>query len=229
MQRRAFFTPALFRFLSDLAAHNDPHWFEANRQRYEDDVRGPLLSFIASFSRPLRGISRQFVADPRPTGGSMFRIHRDIRFSPDKSPYKTHAAAQFRHTQGRDVHAPGFYFHLEPGNVFVAAGLWRPGPVELDRIRRAIAGNPARWKRIVGARAFRETLSLEGDSLVRPPRGFDPAHPLIEDLKRTDFVVTRGFSQRDACSPDFLEKVARAYRICAPFMRLLTEAVGLDF
>lgn len=229
MPAKAHFTPALFRFLRDLRANNDPPWFQANRSRYEEDVKVPLLAFVADFARPLGRISRHFVADPRPVGGSMFRIHRDTRFSPDKSPYKTHAAVQFRHEAGKDVHAPGFYLHLEPGNVFAAAGLWRPDADALARIRDAIVSDPAAWKRIVASRSFRERVALEGDSLSRAPRGYDPAHPLADDLRRKDFVGTVGFSQREACSAGFLDRVAGAFGACGPLVRFLTQALELEF
>src|SRR5262245_16529190 len=114
----AYFKPALFKFLKDLAKNNNRPWFEENKARFERDVRDPLLSFIGDFASPLAKISKHYLADPRPSGGSMFRIYRDTRFAKDKSPYKTHVAAHFRHSAGKDVHAPGFYVHLEPGQVF---------------------------------------------------------------------------------------------------------------
>ena len=124
----------LFGFLRELAENNDREWFQANRDRYREQVQEPLVAFIAAFSEPLSELAPRFVADPRPSGGSMFRIHRDVRFSKDKRPYKTHASAQFRHRRGRDVHAPGFYLHLEPGNVFAGAGMWRPSRAGAARL-----------------------------------------------------------------------------------------------
>src|SRR6185503_15346549 len=176
------FTPALFRFLADLKRHNDRAWFQSNRERYESAVRLPLLRFIADLAPLLRKTSRQFEADPTPVGGSMFRIHRDTRFSKDKSPYKTHAAAHFRHRASRDdVHTPGFYLHLEPGRSFAAAGLWRPEAASLKKVRDAIVRQPGKW------RQARAGLALEGETLKRPPRGYDAEHPHLEDLKRKDF------------------------------------------
>ena len=120
------FTPALFDFLAELAENNNRDWFQANRERYENDVREPMIEFIADFAERLETISQHMVADPRRSGGSMFRIYRDTRFSRDKSPYKTNVGAHFRHEVGREVHGPGFYLHLQPGHVFAAAGIWRP-------------------------------------------------------------------------------------------------------
>src|SRR5690348_9426526 len=111
----AYFSHDLFRFLDELRRNNRREWFEANRNRYERHVREPMLAFIAGFAPRLKSISPRLIADPHPSRGSMFRVYRDVRFSPNKSPYKTHVAARFSHVMGRDVHAPGFYLHLEPG------------------------------------------------------------------------------------------------------------------
>ncbi len=131
----------LFRFLKELKAHNDREWFQANKGRFEAEARDPLLRFIGDFSVPLAGISRQFAADPRPVGGSMFRIYRDTRFGKDKTPYKTHLAAHFpyRGPGTLGVHGPGFYLHLEPGASFAGGGLWHPEPEALFKVRQAIA------------------------------------------------------------------------------------------
>ncbi|HZD04000.1 MAG TPA: TIGR02453 family protein, partial [Longimicrobiales bacterium] len=138
----AHFSPALFRFLQDLADHNDRDWFDANRHRYEEDVREPALRFILAFGPRLKEISPHFRADPRKQGGSLFRIHRNLRFQPDAPPYKTHTGIQFRHEAGRDAHAPGFYLHLEPGGCFVGVGTWRPDSTTLKVIREAIVADP---------------------------------------------------------------------------------------
>jgi len=120
------FTPALFDFLRELKGNNNRDWFQTNKSRYEKDVKDPLLLFIADFADRVPEISPHIAAIPRATGGSMFRIYRDMRFSKDKTPYKTAAALHFRHESGKDVHAPGYYLHLEPGSVFMGAGIWKP-------------------------------------------------------------------------------------------------------
>jgi uncharacterized protein (TIGR02453 family) len=225
----AHFNPAMFKFLKELKANNDRTWFADNRDRFEEVVREPLIRFVLEFGPKLRKISPEFSADPRPVGGSIFRIHRDTRFSKDKTPYKTHASAQFRHVRGKDVHAPGFYLHLEPGNVFLGAGIWRPDTRSAAGIREAIAEDPAAWKRAVRGKAFREAFRLEGESLKRPPRGMDPEHPLLEDLKRKDFIAVRDFTQRDACGADFVDRYAEACRGAAPLVRFLTRALELGW
>jgi uncharacterized protein (TIGR02453 family) len=214
--------PPLFRFLRELRQHNDREWFAANRERYERDVRAPLLAFITDFGPRLRKISRHVLADPRPVGGSLFRIHRDTRFAKDKSPYKTHAACHFRHEDtSDDVHGPGFYLHLEPGQVFVAGGVWQPETASLAKIRDAIVAAPARWRKAVTG------LELGGGALKRAPRGYDPEHRLVDDLRRTDFIVSFELSEKRACAPGFLGDVEGACRKAAPLMGFLARAIGV--
>jgi uncharacterized protein (TIGR02453 family) len=228
-KNNAYFSPALFKFLRELKKNNNREWFQANKARYESEVRDPMLRFIADFAVPLRAISKHFVADPRPVNGSLFRIYRDTRFSRDKSPYKTAAAAHFRHEVDGEVHGPGFYFHLAPGDVAVGAGIWHPDADTLAKIRDAISRHPGLWKRAVSGKAFKATCELWGEKLTRPPKGFDPAHPFIEDLKRKDFVAMASFEEADACKPGFMKRVADVYRASAPLMSFLTKAVGLKF
>jgi uncharacterized protein (TIGR02453 family) len=229
MARKKHFNKHFFDFLKELKDNNTREWFQANKERYKSEVQEPLLRFISDFADPLYAISAEFVADPRPSGGSMFRIYRDIRFSKDKSPYKTHAAAQFRHRAGKDAHAPGFYLHLQPGNVFVGAGSWHPGGEAISGIRAAIAEKPDQWQAIIENVQFNKSHKLVGESLKRPPRGFDPEHPLIDELKRKDFISVENFSQTKACSAGFIDQVAKSFRTSAPLVKFLTEAVGQPF
>jgi uncharacterized protein (TIGR02453 family) len=222
------FSPSLFSFLHDLEANNDREWFAANKHRYERSVREPGIQFIQDFAPHLTRISPHFVADARPSGGSMFRIYRDVRFSHDKSPYKTNVGFQFRHEAGRDAHAPGFYLHLEPGGVFAAAGLWHPDASTARSIREAIVDDTARWKKVTSKR-FTDVFHLSGDSLKRPPAGMDPDHPLIEDLKRKDFIAMKTLTQKVATGDGFVREFAKLCTTAAPLMRFLCEAVGLPF
>ena len=222
-------TPALLAFLRDLKANNERPWFEANKDRYRTDVRDPVLDFIGAFAQPLAKISPYFVADPRANGGSLFRIYRDVRFSKDKTPYKTNVGAHFRHAAGKDAHAPGFYLHLEPGTCFSGCGIWRPDNQSLGRIRDAIVGRPSEWQSITNAKAFRETFDMMGGSLKRPPLGYDPDHPLIEDLKRKDFVAITSFPEEDVCKTGFIDHFTAIARKGAKFVEFLSNAVGVPY
>jgi uncharacterized protein (TIGR02453 family) len=224
------FTPALFAFLRELARNNDRAWFEANKDRYHADVREPALAFVEDVGLRLPAeVSRHFAADTRTVGGSVFRIHRDTRFSKDKTPYKTHTGIQFRHEAGKDAHAPGYYLHLEPRNVFMACGTWRPDGETLRAIRTAIAARPTRWQALVEDPGFAGAFRLGGESLKRPPAGFDPAHPLIDELKRKDFIAVASLKQGDATAGGFLSQFVALCGQAAPFMRFLCDAARVPF
>jgi len=225
----AHFGPGLFQFLAQLRENNDRDWFAANKERYEREVRDPMLRFITEAAAPLARISRHVLADPRPAGGSLFRIYRDTRFAKDKSPYKTHVAAHFRHRAGKDVHAPGFYLHLEPGRVLLGTGIWHPDPPALLKIRKALVKDAAGWKRAVAGAAFRRMCRLDGDAVKRPPRGFDPDHPLIEDIKRKDFTALATLPQAEAQKPAFLKTFEAFCRVTAPLNGFLAKALRLDW
>ena len=223
------FDPALFAFLRALETNNDRDWFAANKARYVSQVRDPMLDFIAGFAPHLQQISARYVADPRANGGSLFRIHRDVRFAKDKRPYKTNAGAHFRHEAARDVHAPGFYLHLEAGGVFAAGGVWHPDGPALAKIRSAIDRDAAGWQRVTSAKALGPRGELAGEALKRPPRGFDPEHPLIEDIKRKDFFALARYSEDEACAPGFMDEFAESCRTFAPLARFLTHALDLSW
>jgi len=223
--RQAHFKPALFDFLRELRANNNRDWFQKHKQRYESDVRDPALRFIADVGPALRRISSHIVADPRPAGGSLFRIHRDIRFSADKSPYKTAVGMSFGHDQGRDGPAPGFYLHLAPDESFGGGGIHMPDTPTLTRIRDAIVADPRTWKRTVQDPKFAPAFVSMGEPLKRAPQGYDPNHPFVEDLKRKSYTWHVPYSEREACAPDFMDQFVAACRAANPFNRFLAKAV----
>jgi uncharacterized protein (TIGR02453 family) len=227
MEQHSYFTDDLFRFLEELRRHNERDWFQRNKERYETAVRGPFVSFIGDLGTPLKQINPHIVADPRPVGGSMMRIYRDIRFSRDKSPYKTSVAAHFRDARGKEGANPAYYLHLESGRSMIGAGLWRPEPGALKKIRDAIVADGKRWQRVTSAADFRSSCGMIGESLKRPPAGYDPKHPLIEDIKRKDFTTSSPLADSQVCGPDFMKSVLDAFRASAPFVRFLSEAIGL--
>ena len=222
MPDMTFFRPELFDFLRQLKRHNNRDWFTKNKTRYVEVVQDPALVFISSFGPHLHRLSPHFVADPRPTRGSLFRIYRDTRFSPDKRPFKIHVGIRFSHASGKDAHAPVFYLHLEPGNCFAAAGVWHPASVVLTKIRMAIVAEPGRWAKA------RRKLELEGDSLMRPPRGFHPHHRFIGDIKRKDFVASVGLTETQVCGTNFMRDFAAACRTMLPLVQFTTRALGLE-
>lgn len=212
-------TSKTFRFLGELARNNDRDWFNANKERYIEEVREPLCAFIEAFAPKLATIDPQLVADSRPNGGSLLRVYRDTRFAKDKRPYHSNAGISFRHIRGKGVVAPEIYLHIEPGAVYASAGMWNPPAESLKRIRDAIVDQPERWKRLRGG------LDEYDDALKRTPRGYDPEHPLAEDLKNRNFTQSTDFTQKEAGAPGFSNQLARSCRRAAPLMEFLAYAV----
>lgn len=216
-------------FLVALTENNDRDWFKRHQPRYEAEVREPVRAFIRAMAPRLTKLSPHMVASDRKVGGSMMRPQRDTRFGADKTPYKTNVGVHFRHEAGKDVHAPGLYVHFDPAEVFVGVGMWHPEAAALAKIRAHIDEHPTAWKRACSARAFTEQLALSGDSLKRPPRGYTADHPLIEDLKRKDFIAIARLGHTDLFKPGFADAVDRRFRAGKGLMRFLCDAVELPF
>ena len=220
------FGPAL-RFLGYLAENNNRDWFEANKGRYEADVREPARAFVRAMAPRLLKISRELVADDRKVGGSIMRVHKDVRFSRDKSPYKTNLGIQFRHRTGKDVHAPGLYIHIQPGMLFLGAGMWHPEPDALHALRTAIAVAPAKWRKIVDDPRLTAEWQQGGSSLKRAPKGFVADHPNIEDLKRTDFILDTQLTVPDVKSVKLVAVAADAFAMTQPYLKFLCSALKI--
>lgn len=219
-----------FKFFRELAANNNREWFEDNKPRFRDSVQAPLIAFVEEMGPRLKKVSKHFVADPRLNGGSIFRIYKDMRFSNDQAPYKIHGGVQFRHARGKDAHAPGFYVHIGPGEVFFGGGIWAPPPDALLKIRETIRDDGAEWRRATASAAFRKRFGgVAGDRLSRPPRGFDGGDPNIDDIKRKSFFAMEKSSERVARSITFADDVAGAMSGASALMKFLCKALGAPF
>lgn len=223
------FNSATLAFLRELEANNNREWFKLNKSRYEEHVLDVALQFIESMQRPLANIAPEFVAMPTRVGGSLMRVYKDARFAKGKSPYKTNIGIQFRHELGKDVHAPAYYVHIEAGSAFLAAGMWRPESDSLLAIRQRIVARPAEWQRILAKPAFKRHFRLTGESLVRPPRGFDKNHECIEDIKRKSFIAVKDIDVESCLNPRFQQKVETAFAAADGLMRFLCKAVAVPF
>lgn len=219
-------TDQMFHFLADLKANNTKEWFAENKTRYEETVREPLRAFVRAFAPRLETISPYFVASDKKAGGSLFRIHRDVRFSADKSPYKTNAGVQFRHENGKDAHTPGFYLHIDSQECFCAGGVWHPDADALRAVRESIVDKPEEWKKVTRALGG---FQLGGESLKKAPKGFDSSHPLIDDLKRKDHVVLRNLTREQVTSPGFLDLYTDHCQRMAPYLKFVAEALDQPF
>jgi len=223
------FSAATLSFLDEVTANNNRAWFEANKSRYESLVREPALEFAAAMGPLLDGFAPNFRAEPRKVGGSLMRVFRDTRFSRDKAPYKTNIGIQFRHSMGKDVHAPGFYLHVSTNECFLGAGCWHPEADARGRIRHLVATMPERWFAARDDRRFSRHRTLAGDALTRAPRGYAVDHPALEDLKRKDSIALAPLSFDDVISPGLLKLAGSRFASAAPLMRFLCVALGVPF
>jgi uncharacterized protein (TIGR02453 family) len=225
----AYFTDQTFAFLSALAQNNNRDWFLAHKAQYERDARDPALKLLSDLKAPMLKLSAEFVPDPRPNGGSLFRIHRDARFSHDKTPYKTHLGIRIQHTQGKLRPAPVFYLHIEPERCFIGGGLWHPEPKLLTQVRDFIVANPNSWQTARDHPPLKKTFTLGGESLTRPPRGYPPDHPLLEDLKRKDFVAIGSLTQAQILSTELPDLVIAHFKAIGPLIDWLCAALELEY
>jgi uncharacterized protein (TIGR02453 family) len=223
------FSRETFIFLRELANNNDRNWFTDNRQRYEDAVRTPALTFIEAMAPALTAISPHFEASAGKTGGSLMRVYRDTRFSKDKTPYKTNIGIHFRHEAGRDVHAPGYYVHVSNESIFIGAGIWHPDSASLAKIRKAIDEDIKGWLEARDDAGFRQFFELSGEVLKRAPQGYAQDHPLIVDLRRKDFIGICELSASDVKDNRLVDLSAQRFAAATPFMRFLCKALRVSF
>ena len=223
------FTTETFKYLKDLKANNNRDWFNENRSRYELDVLEPSLLFIEAMQLPLKKVSPFFLAVAKRSGGSLMRIYRDTRFSKEKTPYKTNIGIHFRHEMGKDVHAPGFYLHIEDGDCFFGAGIWHSENESLRKIRNQIVEQDSRWKRISRRKILLNEFEFAGDSLKRPPRDFDAEHPLIDDLKRKDFIIVAKIAKNVLQKRTLADQIGRMMKQTSGVVAFLCEALRLPF
>jgi uncharacterized protein (TIGR02453 family) len=226
MAKGGYFSNEFFGFLSELERNNNREWFQANKARFEEDVQAPSVRFVAEAGAKLRAISLHLVADAKPFGGSISRIYRDTRFSKDKRPYHTHVGIHFSHEgmKGGSEHLPGYFVHLEPKESGVYSGVWRPEGASLAAIRGAIVKRSADWKK-----ATRAPVSLWGESLKRPPPGVAPDHPMVEDLKRKDFIGAIEVTRQQVTGPKFMDDFVAACKKRAPLNAFLAKAMKVDW
>lgn len=225
-----YFSDKTFKFLRALARHNEREWFHAHKAEYEAHVRKPFQRLLGDLQPALAGVSLHFRADPKVVGGSMFRIHRDTRYAHDKAPYKTWQGAKLYHARSRQVEAPSFHVHVQPGRCFIGAGLWHPETATQRRIRQFIFDNPAGWDRTARAPSLQERYALESsDMLVRVPSGFPKDFIHADDLRHRNFVVTRALDDSAMTGENLLGILEQDLATLAPFMDYLCAALDLEF
>lgn len=226
------FREEALRFLRQLKRNNRREWFQDHRDRYIQHVRDPMKLFVEEMDVRLAGFAPEIVGDPR---RGIFRIHRDVRFSRDKSPYKTHAACWLVHRNaghgvGSETHGAGagFYFHLEPGASIVAGGIWMPPRPTLNALREGIVARHPIFERAVSGTTFRRRFGrlTEERMLVRLPRGYAPGHPAERWLRFVSFTASASLSDDVVLSRRLCDRIERDFRTLLPFVRFLNDALG---
>jgi uncharacterized protein (TIGR02453 family) len=223
------YTEDTLRFLRELELNNNKPWWETHKQRYEDSVRTPSLDLIRAMEPLLADISPHYLAIAKKQGGSLMRPFRDVRFSADKTPYKTNIGVHFRHRNGKDVHAPGFYFHVGTDGVFLGVGMWHPDGPSLAAIRARIDESPDTWTKVRDSEILTANFRLGGDSLKRAPKGCPIDHPMIVDLRRKDYILVCDLDETWILGDDLVDRLAARFAAGADFSRWLCGAIGQPF
>ena len=227
------FRPAAMTFLRALKRNNTREWFQAHRDDYESEVRAPLVALVEEMDVRFAELAPEIVGDPK---RSLFRIHRDVRFSSDKSPYKTNAASWFYHGDaGRGVGSTtphggaGFYFHMEPGESMIGGGIWMPPRPTLTRLRERIDEEHASLRRILREPSLKKRFGTLDESamLTRMPRGYAEDHPAADLLRHQSFTVGRMLTDEELFSPRLADLLAKDYARLVPFVRWFNGALGL--
>jgi len=225
MTRPAFsgFPVEGLQFLRSLTRNNNREWFQEHKGIYEECLKQPMMDLIASLAEDFAEFAPEMIASPK---ASAYRIHRDTRFSKDKSPYKTHVAAVFpREGLGKHEGA-GFYLHISPTEVLFGGGLYMPLPEDLNAVRQRISEDAGALLKIVKASGFRRLFgSLSGEQLSRVPRGFPPDHPAADYLRMKQFLASRTFPPALATDRSFYSEVVKTFRGMVPLIRFLNEPI----
>jgi uncharacterized protein (TIGR02453 family) len=226
------FRPGALTFFRQLRRNNTRAWFEEHRAAYEGVVRGPLRALVEEMDIRFARFAPEIVGDPR---RSVFRIHRDVRFSADKSPYKTHGSCWFYHRDagrqvGQEANAgsAGFYVQIAPGDSFLGAGIWMPPRGSLNRIREALAEDPGSFGRVAQSAAVRRRFGgLDEEAMLkRMPRGFAEAHPAARWLRYQSFTLGRALTDAEVLSPRLAASLERDFTRLTPVVRWLNAALG---
>jgi uncharacterized protein (TIGR02453 family) len=218
------FTSDTLKFLRALKRNNDREWFRSRKDEYERHVRTPMLAVIEQLAKDFRRFAPELMASPK---ASLYRIYRDTRFSEDKSPLKTNAAAVFPWKGLARHEGAGLYFEIAPGWVWIGGGMYAPQPPHLVQVREHIVQTWPEIRKITRSKAFVTRVgTLHGDRLTRVPRGFPADHPAVEFLKHRQFLASHEFPPELATSTDFYPTLLATFTAIAPLVRFLNAPLG---
>jgi uncharacterized protein (TIGR02453 family) len=208
-----------FDYLSQLSKHNDREWFTENKPQFDKEQK-KLKSFFEHIKAQLEKID---AIDKM----QVFRIYRDVRFSKDKTPYKTHFSAGFvrqkPHLRG------GYYLHIENDASFIGGGFWEPNKEDLLRIRKEIALDASELREIISQSEFKKIFgSLEGEELKSAPRDFEKDHPAIDLIRKKQYLVSRRFTNEEVLSPNFEHEVILTFKAMRPFFDYMSDVLSTD-
>lgn len=220
---KASIQPSNFEFLKLLKKNNDRDWFNAHKERYLKE-----LGDVENFAEALLTLMNAHDAIETPSGKkSLHRIYRDIRFSKDKTPYNTHWGGGFK--RASKMRRGSYYFHLSPGNSFIAGGFWGPESGDLKRIREEFAYDAKPFRKILKSKSFVSHFgTLKGEQVKTTPKGFDPGDEAIDLLRYKQFLIRKSFTDKEVMSPDFLKKINEAFRAMRPFLDYMSDALTTD-
>lgn len=218
------FPKECIRFLKQLKQNNNREWFEKHKEEFEQYAKTPLLSFIAALQPYFVRFAPEFDLSPK---RSVFRIYRDIRFSSDKTPYKTHIAAHFvLRGAPKGFIGSGYYLQLEPGEFFVGGGIYLPDGDQLKKIRKAIATRSEEFLSIVENRQFKKRFApFDWTQLQRIPKGYDEDHPMAHWLRYKQFFVGVSLPESKCTSESLVEETARLCEEASPLVRFLNMSL----
>jgi len=217
------FPPETLRFLRQLKRNNNRDWFLAHKQVYEQKVKAPMTGLVTAVGGAMQGFAPELEADPKK---AIYRIYRDIRFSADKSPYKTHIAAFFVPRGMQKNSCAGLYFHVAPDELIVAGGIYMPDAATLRTLRQYIAGHWQQLAAITDCSEFKRFFGgLQGERLLRPPRGFPPDHPAADLLRYKNFVVWAEHDSEFAQTPKFFPRLVKLFAAMMPLVRYINRGL----
>jgi len=213
------FAPDAIAFLRDLKNNNDRDWFTPRKHVYEEKLRLPMIELVRAIHGEMLRFAPRYVGEP---AKCVFRIYRDTRFAKDKTPYKTHVAASFKRCGLEKSHAAGYYFSISPEEIEIAGGLWAPEPDNLLLVRETIARDPKAFRRTFASASHRKLLGdLQGESVTRAPKGFDPAHPAIDLLRRKQYCFFVMLDPALATTPRLFGEIVKRFEAMTPFIEFL--------
>ena len=215
--------PETLAFITDVAQNNNREWFAENKERYEV-AKTDVLALVDQLIPRLAAVDPQFSIDT-PAKKCLLRIYRDVRFSKNKDPYKNNYGISFN-IKGSDIHGPGYYLHIQPGECFFAAGFWMPEAAVLKKIREEIDYNASEFLDIINDKNFKNIYHLsKEDTLKNAPKGYDTDHPQIEFLKLKSFIAIYPLKDEDFLKPGIVDKLKKAFESVYPFVLFLRKAV----